>query len=89
MNMISASAAASAAAPLPLAPDLDISASVFTAAGLLLPHLERGQRIDAATLRAAMESAFGASDATGACSRRQAGFAEGREETGTWQAVSA
>ena len=29
------------------------------------------------------------SDATGACSRRQAGFAEGREETGTWQAVSA
>jgi hypothetical protein len=32
----------------------------------LLPHLERGQRIDAPMLRAAMESAFGASDAGGA-----------------------
>ncbi|MDH4992453.1 strawberry notch family protein [Aquamicrobium lusatiense] len=66
MNMISASAAASAAAPPPLASDADTSAVVFTAAGLLLPHLERGQRIDAATLRGAMESAFGGSDATGA-----------------------
>ncbi len=66
MNMISPFAAASAAALLPLASDADTSAPVFAAAGLLLPHLERGQRIDAATLRAAMESAFGASDATGA-----------------------
>ncbi|WP_245896669.1 strawberry notch family protein [Sphingomonas fennica] len=36
------------------------------AARLLLPHLERGQRIDAGVLRTAMETAFGASDATGA-----------------------
>ena len=33
------------------------------AARLLLPDLERGRRIDAAILRAAMEAAFGASDA--------------------------
>ena len=34
------------------------------AAQLLLPHLERGRRIDAPLLRAAMEAAFGASDAS-------------------------
>ena len=39
--------------------------AVLTAANLLLPHIERGQRVDAATLRAAMETAFGASDVTG------------------------
>ena len=66
MNMISASAAASVAGPLPLASDSDTATSVFSAAGLLLPHLERGQRIDAATLRGAMETAFGASDTAGA-----------------------
>jgi len=66
MNMISASAVASASAPLPAARDAETAASVFTAAGLLLPHLERGQRVDAATLRGAMEAAFGLSDATGA-----------------------
>ncbi|KRW97216.1 strawberry notch-like NTP hydrolase domain-containing protein [Paracoccus sp. MKU1] len=66
MNMISASAAASATAPLPLDHDAETAACVFTAARLLLPHLERGQRVDAATLRGAMEAAFGASDATGA-----------------------
>ncbi|WP_349507381.1 hypothetical protein, partial [Agrobacterium pusense] len=66
MNMISASAAAPASASLPLASDTDTAASVFAAADLLLPHLERGQRVDAATLRAAMETAFGASDAAGA-----------------------
>lgn len=66
MNMISTPAAASATAPLSLVPDTDIPAAVFAAAQLLLPHLERGQRIDAAILRGAMESAFGASDATGA-----------------------
>jgi hypothetical protein len=32
----------------------------------LLEHLERGQRVDAAILRAAMETAFGASDTSGA-----------------------
>ena len=66
MNMISASAAASATASLSLAPDTDIPAAVFAAAQLLLPNIERGQRIDAATLRGAMEATFGASDATGA-----------------------
>src|SRR5690606_19701185 len=66
MNMISASAAASATAPLPLDQDAQTATHIFAAAGLLLPHLERGQRIDAATLRGAMEAGFGASDATGA-----------------------
>ena len=46
----------------PLAP----APAILAAANLLLPHLERGQRVDAATLRGAMETAFGASDATGA-----------------------
>lgn len=32
----------------------------------LIDHLERGQRVDAAILRAAMETAFGASDTSGA-----------------------
>ncbi|MBB3811569.1 strawberry notch-like NTP hydrolase domain-containing protein [Pseudochelatococcus contaminans] len=66
MNMISTPAVASATAPLSLVPDSDIPAAVFAAAQLLLPHIERGQRVDAAMLRSAMESAFGASDATGA-----------------------
>ncbi|MCR8493021.1 bifunctional class I SAM-dependent methyltransferase/DEAD/DEAH box helicase [Brucella anthropi] len=66
MNMISAHAEAPASAPLPPVSDTDTAASVFAAAGLLLPHIERGQRIDAATLRGAMEAAFGASDVTGA-----------------------
>lgn len=39
--------------------------AILAAANLLLPHLERGQHIDAVTLRGAMETAFGASDATG------------------------
>ncbi|KAB2756312.1 bifunctional class I SAM-dependent methyltransferase/DEAD/DEAH box helicase [Brucella anthropi] len=66
MNMISASATAQTIAPLPLASDSDTAAFVFAAAGLLLPHLEHGQRIDAASLRSAMEAAFGASDSAGA-----------------------
>jgi predicted RNA methylase len=41
------------------------SDGVVTAAHLLLPHLERGHRIDAVALRAAMEHAFGGSDAAG------------------------
>ncbi|MGX8009085.1 strawberry notch-like NTP hydrolase domain-containing protein [Mesorhizobium sp. ORM8.1] len=44
----------------------DPAAAIHAAALLLLPHLERGQRIDAAVLRAAMEASFGASDASGA-----------------------
>ena len=39
---------------------------IAQAARLLLPDLERGRRIDAGVLRAAMETAFGASDADGA-----------------------
>lgn len=40
--------------------------AILAAANLLLPHLERGQRVNAAILRDAMETAFGASDASGA-----------------------
>ncbi|MFA5123387.1 strawberry notch-like NTP hydrolase domain-containing protein [Zavarzinia sp.] len=66
MTMISASAAATAAAPLPLGSNPEPAAAILAAAGQLLPHLERGERVAAAALRAAMETAFGASDATGA-----------------------
>jgi predicted RNA methylase len=57
-------AAVTAAAPVPAA--ADPAPAVVAAAHLLLPHLERGRRIDAPILRAAMETAFGASDADGA-----------------------
>ncbi len=65
---ISASAAAVSAAPLPpvSSPVVDPAAAVHRAAQFLLPHLERGQRADASILRTAMETAFGASDASGA-----------------------
>jgi len=52
---------AAAAAAFPVA--VDPAPAIVEAARLLLPHLERGQRIDAAMLRAAMEAAFGVSDA--------------------------
>ncbi|UCI09485.1 strawberry notch family protein [Mesorhizobium sp. B1-1-8] len=55
----------SAAAPAPVAIPLVSETAVVATASLLLPHLERGQRVDAARLRAAMEAAFGSSDATG------------------------
>lgn len=42
------------------------ASSILDVAQQLLEHLERGQRIDAAILRAAMEAAFGASDTSGA-----------------------
>ncbi|MBN9562504.1 MAG: strawberry notch family protein [Alphaproteobacteria bacterium] len=42
------------------------SAGILQAARLLLPDLERGRRVDAGVLRLAMETACGASDATGA-----------------------
>jgi predicted RNA methylase len=48
------------AAPVTRAPP------ILAVALQLLDHLERGQRIDAAILRAAMEAAFGASDTSGA-----------------------
>jgi predicted RNA methylase len=41
------------------------SAAVHAAALLILPHLERGARVDAVALRGAMETAFGDSDASG------------------------
>lgn len=64
MSHSSVSAAAIAAAPVRAA--ADPAAAVVAAARLLLPHLERGRCVDAAILRTAMESAFGASDADGA-----------------------
>jgi predicted RNA methylase len=64
MSQPSASAAAIAAAPVRAA--ADPAAAIVAAAQLLLPHLESGRRIDAAMLRAPMQSAFGASDADGA-----------------------
>ncbi len=63
----SATAAACAAAPFSAMPaSTALAARIADAARLLLPDLERGRRIDAATLRAAMERAFGGSDAEGA-----------------------
>jgi predicted RNA methylase len=55
-----------ASAPRPSLVPSDRSAAVVAASRLLLPDLERGHRIDAAMLRAAMERAFGGSDAGGA-----------------------
>jgi predicted RNA methylase len=65
MNDLSPTAALKAA-PLPSVPAVDPAGAILAAAQHLLPHLERGQPIDAGTLRAAMEAAFGASDASGA-----------------------
>ncbi len=62
----------SAAAAAPLRAAVDPAPAIAEAARLLLPHLERGQRIDAAMLRTAMELAFGASDADGAWSWKTA-----------------
>ncbi len=62
MTNPSSSAAVRSAMPS-LAP---APAAITQAARLILPDLERGRRIDAGILRAAMESAFGASDAAGA-----------------------
>ena len=46
-------------------PSLAPSSAIHAAANLLLPNLERGERVDAALLRHVIESAFGASDASG------------------------
>ena len=51
------------ASPSALAPDR--ASAILDAARLLLPTLERGQALDATTLSAAMEAAFGASDTGG------------------------
>ena len=62
-----ASTAAFAATPLPVAPPAPAAADALAhAAQIILPHLERGQRVDAPKLRGSMESAFGGSDADGA-----------------------
>ncbi len=52
--------------PAPEVDQIDAATGVIAAAHQLLPHLEAGRRIDAPLLRAAMEAAFGASDAAGA-----------------------
>jgi hypothetical protein len=54
--------AALASTPLSHAP----SSGILSAANLLLPRLEHGQKIDAPALRTAMETAFCVSDASGA-----------------------
>ena len=59
MTNPSISAAARSAAPSLAA----ASAAIAQAARFLLPDLEHGRRIDAGILRAAMEAAFGATDA--------------------------
>ncbi|MUZ65267.1 bifunctional class I SAM-dependent methyltransferase/DEAD/DEAH box helicase [Agrobacterium vitis] len=60
MTLMTSFAAANAVSTEPSA------VALFRAAQTILPHLERGECIDAAVLRAAMEDAFGASDASGA-----------------------
>ena len=67
MNLIvPALAERSAMLASPSAPAaLDRPSAILHAARLLLPSLERGQALDAAILRAAMEAAFSASDVTG------------------------
>lgn len=59
-------AGGAAAAPLSMRAAATITSAAVRAARQLLTNLERGQRIDAALLRGAMEAAFGASDAAGA-----------------------
>ena len=64
-----ASAAAQAAAALPLFPSSprpDTASSLLQAATTLMEALAKGTALDAHALRAAMEAAFGASDAAGA-----------------------
>ncbi len=67
MTNVFASASGLAAAPLSAAPNgVHPAPCVAEAAQRLLPHLQRGQRIDAAALRAARDAAFGGSDSEGA-----------------------
>ncbi|MBK5956714.1 methylase [Rhodoplanes serenus] len=66
MTPSTALAAAPAVAASPLASPSDIARCIGAAAHHLLPHLEQGRQVDAATLRAAMEQAFGGSDTSGA-----------------------
>jgi predicted RNA methylase len=66
MNDLSPIPADPAASLPPVVPHSNAPGAILAAAQQLVPHLERGQRIDAAILRAAMEAAFGASDTSGA-----------------------
>jgi hypothetical protein len=66
MTIISVPAAAEEPLLALACPESDVSCALAHTARLLLPHLERGHRIDAFALRAAMERAFGGSDAAGA-----------------------
>src|SRR5882757_8947152 len=66
MTIVSAPAAAEAPLLAFACPIADVPHGIVDAPRLLLPHLERGERIDAIVLRAAMERAFGGSDAAGA-----------------------
>ena len=54
------------AIPAPAHPTPSAGSALFAAAGTLLPVLEAGRPLDAATIRDAMTRAFGASDAEGA-----------------------
>ncbi len=63
-NIARTAVAATPIAAVP--PNPEPAAAIAKAARRLLPDLERGRRIDAAMLRAAMEHAFGGSDAEGA-----------------------
>jgi predicted RNA methylase len=65
MTIPSAAAAAPATASLPPGHAAAPASHLAKAARLLLSDLERGRRVDAAILRAAMEQACGASDAAG------------------------
>lgn len=58
---ISASVSRHAVTPRAIAP----ASAIISAASLLLPHLERGERVDAHILRTAMEMSFLGSDADG------------------------
>ncbi|HEY1245444.1 MAG TPA: strawberry notch family protein [Hyphomicrobiaceae bacterium] len=66
MTTTSAVAAAAAASRARVPEAADRAAALFHAAQLLHSDVERGQRIDATMLRAAMERACGGSDAEGA-----------------------
>jgi predicted RNA methylase len=66
MKNTAVSSTAIAAALLPAAPTAGATPDALVhAARIILPHLKRGQRVDAPTLRAAVEPAFGGSDADG------------------------
>lgn len=67
MNAVALATSLPLTVTLPVGPAAPSTAvKVARAAGALLPHLQSGRRIDAVILRAAMEEAFGASDAQGA-----------------------